>query len=67
MYRNLFFFYIYAEEQYARTRICVVSMVEPPDVDIVDECAVPHFYNNTAYEYPQCTNNGLFGEPATEV
>ena len=41
-----------------QARICAINVVQPPSVDIVDECAIPHF-NETAYEYPQCPDNCL--------
>ena len=59
MCHNNYVFSIYAEERNTRARICSVSVVEPPSVDMVDECAVSHFHNKTAYEYPQCPDNGL--------
>ena len=42
-----------------KAKICAISALEAPPIDIADECAVPMFGRASNYELPQCQTQSL--------
>ena len=51
---------IYEDVCQNQAHVCMVQpLVTEPEVDIVDECAIPNYKNSSEFELPKCTDSQL--------